>query len=93
MRHDRDGGTRAENVSGKTDQSELLFTEKPKNMPKGEAVMLCSCTKGFVLCCFVFLLVWFCPSVCLEGELECAVMGCPPRWRGTGVPSSGSGVG
>lgn len=28
------------------------LTEKPKNMPKGEAVMLRSCTKGFVLFCF-----------------------------------------
>lgn len=85
------GGMPSEDVLGKTGRSELPFDRKPfkKTMPKGEVVASCSRTKGFASCCFVFLLLaCFCPSVCLNGELECAAMSCPPRGR----PSGRSGI-
>lgn len=67
--------------------------DRPKKMPNGEVVVSCSCTKGFVSRCFLFLLACCSLLVCLKGKLERTVMSCRLLGRrGARVPFSRSGV-
>lgn len=68
----------SEDIPGKTVQSNLSLYRESWKMLKGEAVVLCSCTKGFV--CFVFWLAYF-HLICPRHGLQHASIGCPLCWR------------
>lgn len=72
------GGMPSEHIPGKTGQSKLSLYRKSWKKLKREAVVSCSCTKGFV--CFVFRLAYF-RVICPKHGLQHASVSCPLRWR------------